>query len=142
MKEDKIFLDTNVIVYAYDAFAGKNHETAMKIMEGLWRSGLGIVSTQVLQEFFVVVTSKRNNLLDTRTAKEIVSDLLKWNIIVNDGNSILDAIEIQQKHKYSFWDSMIIESAIRGGASILLSEDLSDGQIIEGLKIKNPFLGH
>lgn len=139
MKEDKIFLDTNVIVYAYDASAGKKHEIAVKIMEDLWRSGLGIISTQVLQEFFVVATSNRNKLLDSGTAREIVSDLLKWNVIVNDGNSILDAIEIQQRYKYSFWDSMIIESAVRGSATLLLSEDFSDRQIIEGMKIENPF---
>lgn len=139
MKEDKIFLDTNVIVYAYDVSAGKKHEIAVKIMEDLWRSGLGIISTQVLQEFFVVATSNRNKLLDAWTAREIVSDLLKWNVIVNDGNSILDAIELQQRYKYSFWDSMIIESAVRGGATLLLSEDFSERQIIEGMKIKNPF---
>jgi len=141
MKGDKVFLDTNLIIYAYDIFAGENHEIAGKIIEDLWNSELGVISTQVLQEFFVAVTKKISNPMDSKTAKEIVSDFLKWDVVINDGESLLDAIEIHLRYKYSFWDSMIIEAALRGNASLLLSEDLSDGQIINGVTIKNPFLG-
>ncbi len=137
---DKIFLDTNIVVYAHDTSAGEKHKVAEKLMEDLWNSGLGVLSTQVLQEFFVIVTRKIPKPLDIRIAKEIISNLLKWEVVVNDGDSILDAIEIHFQHRYSFWDSMIIESAMKGGASLLLSEDLPDGQVINGIKIKNPFL--
>ena len=139
MKEDKVFLDTNVLVYAHDISAGEKHEIAQRIVLDLWNSNLGLLSTQVLQELFVTLTRKIPRPIETKLAKEIVSVLLKWEIMVNDGESILSAIEIHSRHHFSFWDSLIIEAAIRGGATLLLSEDLPDGQIIEGIKIKNPF---
>ena len=139
MPEDKVFLDTNIIIYAYDLTAGEKHKIAKKIVLDLWNSGLGIISTQVLQEFFVIATQKIPKPLDIKLAKEIMSDLLKWNVVVNDGESILEAVNILLRYHYSFWDSMIIEAAIKSGAGMLLTEDLSDGQIISGVTIKNPF---
>ncbi len=135
----KIFLDANVIIYAYDVSAGVKREKAQKILLDLWESGQGLLSTQVLQEFFVTVTRKIPQSLELRTAKQIVNDLLSWDIVINDGDSILEAIELHSNHKYSFWDSLIIQAAIKGGASLLLSEDLSGGQNIKGITIKNPF---
>jgi predicted nucleic acid-binding protein len=140
MPGNKVFLDTNIIVYAYDVSAKKKHETAKEILVNLWDYGQGVLSTQVLQEFFVSVTQKIPQPLTLRLAKEIVKDLLKWDIVVNDGESILEAIEIYFKHQYSFWDSLIIQAALRGGASLLLSEDFSDEQTIDHVTIKNPFL--
>jgi predicted nucleic acid-binding protein len=139
MADQKVFLDTNIIIYAYDVSAGDKHAIARKIMVDLWDSGLGVISTQVLQEFFVNVTQKIPKLLDKRLTKDILSDLLKWDVVVNDGESILEAVEILFKYGYSFWDSLIIEAAMRSGSEVLLSEDLTHGQIINGLTINNPF---
>jgi len=139
MLGDKVFLDTNIIIYAYDVSAGKKHEVAKKIFAQLWDSGFALISTQVLQEFFVNVTQKIPKLLDKRLARDILKDLLKWDVVINDGESVLGAVEILLRYGYSFWDSLIIEAAIRGGAVALLSEDLPDGQIISGVTIKNPF---
>ncbi len=139
MPDDKTFLDTNIIIYAYDASAGKKHEAAQKVVMNLWDSGHGILSTQVLQEFYVSVTKKIPKPLNVKFAKDIVSDFLKWDVIVNDGEAILGAIDIQLKYNYSFWDSMIIHAAISSGAALLLSEDLSHGQSIGGVTIENPF---
>jgi predicted nucleic acid-binding protein len=139
MPEDKAFIDTNIIIYAYDVTAGKKHETARIIITGLWDSGLGVISTQVLQEFFVNVVQKIPKPIDKQQAKEIVRDLLKWRVVVNTGDSIIDAIDICLRFGYSFWDSMIIEAAIKGGATVLISEDLQDGQVVSGVTIKNPF---
>ncbi len=139
MVEDKIFIDTNIIIYAYDVTAGDKHKVAREILIELWESGLGILSTQVLQEFFVNVVQKISKPISKGLAKDIVKDFLKWDVIVNDGDSILEAIEVCSKYRYSFWDSLIIEAAISGGAATLLSEDLSDGQIINGVTIRNPF---
>jgi len=139
MPDDKVFLDTNIIIYAYDLTAGEKHKIAKKIVLDLWDSGLGTISTQVMQEFFVTATQKIPKPLGTKLAKEIMRDLLKWNVVVNDGESILEAVNILLRYNYSFWDSMIIEAAIKSGAGILLTEDLSDGQIINGVTIKNPF---
>jgi predicted nucleic acid-binding protein len=139
MADRKVFLDTNIIIYAYDVSAGDKHEIARKIMVDLWDSGLGVISTQVLQEFFVNITQKIPKPLDKRLTKDILSDLLKWDVVVNDGESILEAVEILLKYGYSFWDSLIIEAAIRSGSEVLLSEDLTHGQKINGLTINNPF---
>ncbi len=140
MKEDKVFLDTNILVYAHDISAGEKHKIALEIMENLWDSGLGILSTQVLQEFFSIATKKIPQPLSIRSAKEVISVLLAWDVVINDGNSILEAIDIYEQQKYSFWDSLIIQAAIKGNASLLLSEDLPGGKTIEGLKIETPFI--
>ena len=139
MPGDKVFIDTNIIIYAYDVTAGKKHDTAGTIITDLWDSGLGIISTQVLQEFFVNVVQKIPKPMDKQEAKVIVRDFLKWNVVVNTGESVIDGIDICVRFGYSFWDSMIIEAAIKGGAAVLISEDLQDGQVISGVTIKNPF---
>jgi len=139
MKEGNIFVDTNIIVYAYDASSGEKHSKALKIMKDLWGTGNGITSTQVLQEFFVSVTGKIAKPLSIITAKEIVKDFLKWKTVIINGEIILEAIDIHNERRYSFWNSLIIVSAIAGGAETLLSEDLSDKHKIKGIVIKNPF---
>ena len=140
MTENKVFLDTNIIVYAYDISAGEKHEKAVGIIADLWDSGLGLISTQVLQEFFVTVSAKIHKPLETGPAREIISDFLRWDVVINDGDVILEAIDIQAEYGYSFGDSMIITAAIQGGASILFTEDLTDGRNIKGIEVVNPFV--
>ena len=139
MPEDKIFIDTNIMIYAYDLSAEEKHQIAGHILSDLWNSGLGVISTQVLQEFFVNIIQKIQRPIDKKFAKDIVRDFLRWQVVVNNGDSILDAIDICDKYGYSFWDSMIIEAAIKGGAVFLMSEDLQHGQVISGVTITNPF---
>ena len=139
MTDASVFLDTNIIVYAYDTSAGGKHSLAAELIEDLWNTGRGIISTQVLQEFFVTTTKKIGKPLDVPTARDIVKDFLKWKTVVVDGEIILEAIDIRVSHKYSFWDSLIIASALQGGASTLLSEDLSSAHRLKGLVIRNPF---
>jgi len=140
MKDAEVFVDTNILVYAYDTSAGEKYVRAAAIIKNLWKSGRGIISTQVLQEFFVTVTRKIAKPLDSSAAKQIVKDYLVWKTIVVNGEIILEAIDILTDHKYSYWDSVIIASAIEAGASKLFSEDLSDRQKIKSLTIENPFL--
>ena len=140
MRDVKVFVDTNIIVYAYDTSAGEKYKKSVEIMDELWSSGDGVISSQVLQEFFVNVTKKISRPMDISLAKEVVKDLLNWKTVIADGRIILEAIDIHSQHKYSFWDSLIIASAIEGGAKIILSEDLADKQIIKGVAIKNPFI--
>ena len=123
MPEGKMFIDTNIMIYAFDVSAGKKHQVASHILSDLWNSGLGVLSTQVLQEFYVNVVQKIQKPIDQKMAKEIIRDLMKWHVVVNNGDSILDAIDISEKYGYSFWDSLIIEAALTGGVSVLLSED-------------------
>lgn len=140
MKGDKVFLDTNLLLYAYDAGSPVKHEVAVRIVEDLWKNGNGILSAQVLQEFFVNVTKKIPKPLPIIVAREIVEDFLKWKVVPVDGRTILRAIDLHEKHKYAFRDSLVIQSAIEGGARWLFSEDLKDGQRIGDLTIRNPFL--
>jgi len=139
MPGDKIFLDTNILIYAYGVSAGKKHEMAKTILMDLWNSGRGILSIQVLQEFFVNITKKVSKPLGVKLAKDIIRDLLKWEVVIIDGESLLEAVEIHIRHQYSFWDSMILKAAQKGGAVLLLSEDLMHGQTVDGVTIKNPF---
>ena len=139
MKEDKIFLDTNILVYAYDVSSGKKHDIAKNIVADLWNLRAGVLSIQVLQEFFITVTKKIPKPLDIKTARDIIRDFLLWEVADNDGELMLAAMDVQMKYQYAFWDSLIIAAAIKSGASILLTEDLNNGQIIEDVVIKNPF---
>ena len=140
MKGDKVFLDTNLLLYAYDAGSPAKHAVAVRILEDLWRSGNGILSTQVLQEFFVNVTKKIPKPLSITVGREIVEDFLKWKTVPIEGRTILRAIDLHDKYKYAFWDFLVVQSAIEGGARWLFSEDLKDGQRIGDLTIRNPFL--
>ena len=140
MKDDKIFIDTNVLVYAFDISAGIKHEKAKNIIENCWRLENGIISAQVLEEFFVCLTKKIPSHIDSIIVKQIIKDFLKWRTAAIDGDMILEAIDISIRHKFSFRDSLMIASAISGGANIIFSEDISDSQTIDGIVIKNPFI--
>ncbi|MBI4687197.1 MAG: PIN domain-containing protein [Nitrospirae bacterium] len=139
MSEDRVFVDTNVLVYAYDIDAGHKHKVATNIMKDLWISGRGILSTQTLQEFFVTVTGKISSPIDASVAEEILKRLAKWDVVTNSMATVFSAIALQKRYRLSFWDSLIIASAIEGRARTLFSEDFSDKQKIEGIVINNPF---
>jgi predicted nucleic acid-binding protein len=136
---DKVFLDTNIIVYAHDRSSGDKHAVAREIMERLWESRKGVISVQILQEFFVCVTQKIAKPLVIKNARTILEYLSNWDVVVNDKYIILKAIDLQEKYRFSFWDSLVIQAAIQGQARILLSEDLPHGQSVKDLKILNPF---
>lgn len=138
--KDKIFLDTNVIVYAHDRSSGKKHTIAMDIMEYLWERKKGVISVQVMQEFYVCVTTKILKPLPLKVARKILEYLLNWDVIINDEYITIKAIDLQEKYRFSFWDSLIVQSAIQSQVYTLFSEDLSDGQIIKNVKIVNPFI--
>jgi predicted nucleic acid-binding protein len=138
---DKVFLDTNIIVYAHDRSSGEKNATAKEIMGHLWKSKKGVISVQVLQEFFVCVTQKIPNPLKTNNARMILEYLSTWEVVVNDKHITMQAIDLQEKFKFSFWDSLIIQAAVQGQAKILLSEDLPNGQVVMGTKVLNPFAG-
>jgi len=137
--KDKVFLDTNIIVYAHDRSSGEKHAVAREIMDYLWESRKGVISVQVLQEFFVCVTKKIVKPLHLKNARTILEYLLNWDVVVNDKYVTLKAIDLQEKYQFSFWDSLVIQAAIQGKARILFSEDLADGQVVKDLKILTPF---
>jgi len=136
----KFFVDTNLLVYAYDSSAGKKWKTSLEVLSLLWTHRTGVISTQVIQELFVSLTQKVKNPIDPEMAKEIISDLVQWPLVVNDGKNILRAIDLQIKYHLSFWDSLVLQAAIASKSEFLLSEDFQNGQVIESVTIVNPFL--
>ncbi len=136
---DKQFVDTNILVYAHDRNAGEKHERARVLVEDLWLTGSGVVSTQVLQELCVNMRRKAAHPLDLKATREIVADYLSWEVVINTGQSVLGALEIEQRYGVSFWDALVIHAAESAGAAVLYSEDLSDGQMYGAVRVVNPF---
>ena len=137
----RCFVDTNILVYAHDASAGEKHERARALVESLWRSRNGVVSTQVLQELSVNVLRKAAHPLDHDATRELVSDYLSWHVVVNDGEAVLAALDLERRHRVPFWDALIIHAALVAGAEVLYSEDLSDGQRYGDVRVVNPLAG-
>lgn len=135
---DRYFVDTNILMYAHDKAAGEKHERAKSLVEGLWRDRTGVVSTQVLQELAVNLRRKAARSLDAKTTREIVADYLTWQVVVNGGESILEALDLEARFQISFWDALVVQAAQASGAEILYSEDLSDGQTYGTVRVINP----
>lgn len=136
----KVFVDTNVLVYAYDRAAGSKHVRARKLVEDLWTAGRGTLSTQVLQEFYVNVRRKTRPPVSPEAARVLVADYLAWDPIVNDGAAVLEAVDAAHRHQLSFWDALVVVAAVKGGASVIYSEDLNHGQRYGAVQVLNPFL--
>ena len=136
---DKCFVDTNILVYAHDRRAGTKHALAKALVEELWRTGAGVISTQVLQELCVSLRRKAAHPLSLEATREIAADYLAWEVVTNTERSVLEALEIERRHGISFWDALVVHAAESAGASILYTEDLSHNQLYGGTKAVNPF---
>ena len=136
----KIFVDTNILIYAHDLDAGRRNEISAAILRELWEKRLGVISTQVLQEFYVNLTRKIENPLPKSKARGIIESYLAWPVELNDVRTVLSASEIEERHMLSFWDAMIVASARKAKAEKIITEDLNHGQEIEGILIENPFV--
>jgi len=134
----KAFFDTNILVYLFDTGAPAKQRRAREILTQHTLAGETLLSTQVLQEFYVVVTRKLASPLDPDAAYQAVRELAVMPSVRVDVPLILSAIQLSRSKSLSFWDGLIVQSALEGGASILYSEDMQDGQVFETLRIKNP----
>jgi len=134
------FVDTNVLIYAFDTSTGKKHQKASELLQDLWRGENGCISIQVLQEFYVNSTRKAPQALDPSQAASIIRDLSNWKVHRPSTEDVLAAISIQQQFQISFWDAMIIRSAQESNCQTLWSEDLSNVQDYGGVTVINPFL--
>jgi len=133
------FVDTNVLIYAEDRDAKEKHLVARDLILELWDSREGVLSVQVLQEFYVNVTRKLKKPLSAGKAREIVEEYLTWTVIDNTGRMLLGAMELQRKAQLSFWDSLVVQAAIDAGCDRLYTEDLNAGQRVGSVTIVNPF---
>ena len=139
MSGNRRFVDTNILVYAHDTSAGNKYERARLLLEQLWATRDGCLSVQIMQEFFVNVTRKIPKPLDAAVAKEIIADLSRWSVHVPAADDVLGAIGLHQRTGISFWDAMMVRSAIEIGCGVIYSEDLNQGQLYEGARVENPF---
>ena len=136
---DRYFVDTNVLMYAHDSAAGEKHQRAKTLVEELWETRAGVVSTQVLQELAVNLRRKTKKPLDAKATRDVVSDYLTWQVVVNGGYAILEALDLEAKYQISFWDALIVQAAHVSSAEVLYSEDLSEGQAYGAVRVVNPF---
>jgi predicted nucleic acid-binding protein len=137
---DKTFVDTNVLIYAHDVDASEKNRIAKAVLQDLWSDRTGVLSVQVLQEFYVNVTRKIPSPLSKDLARLVVSSYSIW-CMETTPTEISAAFRIEDESRIGFWDALIVSSAAKSGATRILSEDLSAGQRIAGILIENPFAG-
>jgi predicted nucleic acid-binding protein len=137
--KDKIFLDTNIIVYAFDIEHNNKRQISKELIGNFFNDDSIIISTQVVQEFCSVALTKMDNRISIETLEKFIRTFPESKIEIINRGTISSALKIKNKYNYSFWDSLIISSAINAGCSIIYSEDMSHGHGIGELKIVNPY---
>lgn len=135
----RVFVDTNVLLYARDLTEPDKHRAASDWLAELWRSGLGRTSIQVLNEYYVNVTRKLSRPLNTTAAREDVQDLMAWRPMPVNERILQRGFEVEDRFRYGWWDSLVIAAALEQDCGWLLSEDLQHGQSLWGLQIVSPF---
>jgi predicted nucleic acid-binding protein len=135
---DKTFVDTNVLIYAHDVDARAKHEVAKSVLRELWSQRTGVLSMQVLQEFYVNVTRKIASPLPKDGARQVVNSYAIWCIETTPAE-IAAAFRIEDESRIGFWDALIVASAVKAGSTRILSENLNARQMIAGIRIENPF---
>lgn len=140
LRPDKYFVDTNILVYAHDCDAGEKHERARMLLDRLWDSGQGVLSTQVLQEFCINIRRKVANPLPIEELRLVLRDYQTWEVVTNTPASILAALDIESRYKTSFWDALILQAAETAGATVLYSEDLARNQFYGAVRVVNPLV--
>ena len=136
---DRVFLDTNILVYAYDKNEPKKQIRAQDILKAAIEEESGIISAQILGEFFVVVTRRIKEPLPIDDAEKIIDIISVLPVAEIDKNLVRDAINIQKGYGISYWDSLIVATAKREGCDRIITEDLNSGQNYDGVLIENPF---
>ncbi len=135
---DKTFIDTNVLIYAHDVDAKAKHTIAKSVLRELWSQRTGVLSMQVLQEFYVNVTRKIASPLSKDAARLVVNSYSIWCIEMTPAE-IATAFRIEDESRIGFWDALIVAGAVKSGARRILSEDFNAQQNIAGVQIENPF---
>jgi predicted nucleic acid-binding protein len=133
----KVFLDSNILAYAQDKASPDKRKASRKLIAELVESGDGVISTQVLQEFYVTATRKLG--VDALAAKGILKTFSVFEIVQVSPSLIHEAVDCSVLNSLSFWDSLVIAAAASAGCSTVYSEDMNSGQRILGVKVQNPF---
>jgi predicted nucleic acid-binding protein len=131
-------VDTNILVYAHDLGTGAKHKRALKLIENLWRSEDGVLSTQVLEELCINLRRKAPRPLSIEETRRLIEDYSSWEVVVNTAESVLQALTIESRYEVSFRDALILQAAGSSGATVLYSEDLAEGQTYGSVRVVNP----
>jgi predicted nucleic acid-binding protein len=131
-----MFIDTNILVYCMDNHAKAKQKTCRQLLKNLETEGRGVISTQVLQEFYVTATKKLR--ADPLLAKDILRSFERFETVTISPDIIKEAIDCGIINRLSFWDALIVTAAESAKCERILSEDLNDGQVIRGVRIENP----
>lgn len=134
---DRVFIDTNIFVYADDEAAKTKRPRARAVLSELIRERRAVVSTQVMQEYFVTAVKKLG--IAPERARTRVEALQRLDVVVIRPQLVLGAIDLHRLKSLSLWDALVIKCANAAGCARLLTEDLNDGEIIDGVMIENPF---
>lgn len=131
------FFDTNVLAYTDDDGAKAKQRKALDLLEEHLRAGTGVVSVQVLQEYFVTATKKLH--VGVEIARRKVELFAELDVATPDASDVLGAIDLHRLHGMSFWDAMVLRTAKQAGCTVLYSEDFQHGRAVDGIRIQNPF---
>ena len=137
--EAPAFVDTNILIYAFDNTDPTRHRSAAQLLSLLMDEDRLRLSTQVLQEFYVTMTRKARPPWSPERALAKLDDFAAWPVIVSDLPLIRDAVLLSRDAVVSFWDALVVVAAVRSGADTLYTEDLNDGQVLRGVRVVNPF---
>jgi predicted nucleic acid-binding protein len=138
MASPRIFLDSNVLIYTDDISSPVKRAIAQDLAETHLREGSGVISIQVLQEYYSVSTGKLK--VDPNVCREKIEILCALTVFQPTTDDVLGAIDLYRLHHISFWDGLILRAALQSGCRTLLSEDMRHGRRIDGIEIINPFL--
>lgn len=138
--DGRSFVDTNVVAYAYDAASEVKRAAARPLIQELWESRRGCVSIQVLQELFVILTRRLAQPLEVETAQRATRTMSHWVVHSPSVEDVDAAIRLHERYRISFWDAMIVQSAVQLGCDVLYSEDMNAGQRYDGVLVVNPFV--
>ena len=134
----RAFLDSNILLYCEDSDNPSKQIRAVELVLEHQRRKTGVVSLQVLQEFFVNATRKLG--VDLSLARQKVEIYTRFHVVEPSGSDVLAAIDLHRLHRLAYWDALILHCAKSAGCRELLTEDMQHGQVIDGVRIVNPFL--
>jgi len=136
---ERIFVDTSVLAHAHDLDSGLKRAIAEQVLKQLWQDETGVLSTQVLQEFYAALTAGIASPVPRRAARDLIQAYSVWPVTSLDAADLLAASEIEERHRVSFRDALILTAARKSGAMLLLSDALQPHRPIAGIEIQNPF---
>jgi predicted nucleic acid-binding protein len=140
MRVERTFVDTNILLYAHDRAAGEKRLRAASALRELWDAKAGVLSTQIFQEFAVNAARKPNPPLPRETVERVLGAYRAWRVHRVDVDDVFRALALREKNQLSFWDALVVTAAVRTSATRLYTEDLNDGEVVQGVRIVNPLV--